>query len=75
MLNREMSAMQIGERGTVTAMQLTGTIQRRLLDIGLIAGTKVECVLKSPSGDPSAYKIRGAVIALRREDSERIFYQ
>lgn len=41
-------------------------------DIGLIEGTPVECLQKSPSGDPVAYLIRGAVIALRREDSGRV---
>ena len=45
---------------------------RRLRDLGLIEGTKVKCVLKSPLGDPAAYKIRGAVIAIRREDAADI---
>ena len=44
----------------------------RLRDLGLIEGTKVKCVLKSPLGDPAAYKIRGAVIAIRREDAADI---
>ena len=43
-------------------------ILRRLLDIGVISGTRVKCVLKSPLGDPTAYLIRGAVMALRKED-------
>ena len=48
------------------------SMRRRLQDIGLIEGTRVECLQKSPSGDPVAYLIRGAVIALRTEDSEKI---
>ena len=43
-----------------------------LQDIGLIEGTKVECIQKSPSGDPIAFLIRGAVIALRTEDSSSV---
>lgn len=42
---------------------------RRLMDIGMVQGTEVECLMKSPLGDPAAYLIKGAVIALRREDA------
>ncbi len=48
-------------------------MRRRLLDIGMIPGTKIECVGRSPSGDPKAFLIRGAVIAIRSEDSAGIF--
>ena len=58
-----------GERARVVSQSTCGALRRRLLDMGLIAGTEVECVGKSPAGDPRAYLIRGAVIALRREDA------
>jgi len=44
-------------------------INERLRDLGIIEGTKIRCVLKGKQGDPSAYLIRGAVIALRRCDA------
>ncbi len=47
-------------------------IKARLYDIGLIEGTAVKCVGRSPSGGISAFLIRGAVIALRDEDSKLI---
>ena len=46
--------------------------QQRFQEIGLIEGTQVECLQKSPAGDPVAYLIRGAVIALRAEDSATV---
>ena len=61
-----------GESAIVLKSELEGNIQRRLLDLGLIENTLVECVGKSPSGDPKAYLIRGAVIAIRSEDSKKI---
>lgn len=64
-----------GRRAVVTGLAASGNMRRRLLDIGLINGTAVECVQQSPLGDPRAYLIRGAVIALRSEDSERILVQ
>lgn len=47
----------------------------RLLDIGLIENTDVECIGTSPGGDPSAYLIRGAVIAIRSEDCSGILIE
>ncbi|WOC33418.1 MULTISPECIES: FeoA family protein [Caproicibacterium] len=61
-----------GHEGRVAALTATGPMRRRLQDIGLIQGTKVCCVLQAPSGDPTAYAIRGAVIALRKEDAGHV---
>lgn len=47
-------------------------MRRRLMDMGLIPGTRVTCVVASPAGDPSAYLIRGAVVALRGRDAAGI---
>jgi len=44
-------------------------LAERLTDLGLTAGSAVTCTMKSPLGDPSAYLIRGAVIALRHADA------
>lgn len=70
---KTMREMTPGEMGTVRCMTNTGPIRRRLLDIGLIRGTRVECVGRSPAGDPAAYRIRGAVIAIRGEDAGGIW--
>ena len=64
--------LQVGERARVASLLSIGSMRRRLQDIGLIEGTEVECVQKSPAGDPVAYRIRGALIALRSEDSSNI---
>ncbi len=67
-----LSRMPVGEVAVVHELRSTGSIRRRLLDIGLVEGTRVECLQKSPAGDPIAYLIRGAVIALRQEDAAAI---
>lgn len=61
-----------GQTAKVKSLLSTGNIRRRLQDIGLIEGTEVECLQKSPAGDPVAYLIRGAVIAIRSEDSVNV---
>lgn len=67
-----LSALSIGCRGRVIQLIADGAIRRRLLDLGLIEGTEVMALQQSPSGDPIAYLIRGAVIALRSEDAAQI---
>ncbi|MBC7324188.1 MAG: ferrous iron transport protein A, partial [Moorella sp. (in: Bacteria)] len=42
------------------------------LDLGLVPGTKVVALRRSPSGDPTAFLIRGATIALRREEGQQV---
>lgn len=64
--------LEIGEKGTVKKLLSRGIERRRMLDLGLVKGTKVEALQRSPSGDPVAYFIRGAVIALRSEDASKI---
>lgn len=64
-----------GSSGRVAELKINGSMRRRLQDIGLIEGTEVLCLQKSPSGDPVAYLIRGAVIALRGEDSSKIILE
>ena len=61
-----------GEKAMVQELLTSGSMRRRFLDIGLIENTPIECLGRSPGGDPSAYLIRGAVIAIRSEDSEDI---
>ena len=43
-----------------------------MLDLGFTKGTYIVPVLKSPFQDPTAYEVRGSVIALRKEDSSLI---
>jgi len=49
-----------------------GPQRRRLLDLGVVPGTRITPELVSASGDPVAYRIRGALIALRGEQASWI---
>ena len=58
--------------GIIKELNCNGNIRRRLLDLGLVKGTKITPVFRSPSGDPTAFEIRKTLIALRKEDSKLI---
>ena len=74
-MQKKLSELRPGEKGTVLWLTGTGAIRRRLTDIGLIAGTEVVCLRNSPLGDPTAYRIRGAVMALRKGDASRVYLE
>jgi len=67
--------LPLGKKGRVKKLVSDGIVRRRMLDLGLIDGTEVEAIQKSPSGDPVAYFIRGAVIALRSEEASKIIVE
>lgn len=76
-MNEQLSlnALAVGRSAYVCEIEADPAMRRRLLDIGLIQGTKVTCMAKSPAGDPAAYLIRGAVIALRGSDARGVHVQ
>lgn len=70
--NHALSRLSSGQTATVAGLSAQGAMRRRFQDLGLIPGTVVECLGPSPLGDPVAYLIRGAVIALRKCDAQAI---
>lgn len=67
--------MEKGQQGKVTRLKTEGELRKRLRELGLLEKTTVECVRESPAGDPKAYLIRGAVIALRNKDAKAVFVE
>ena len=67
-----LSDLPAGRSADVAQMDAPGPMGRRLLDMGFTEGTRVQCLYAAPSGEPRAYLVRGAVIALRREDAARV---
>ncbi|MCL1820049.1 MAG: ferrous iron transport protein A [Oscillospiraceae bacterium] len=67
-----LSELKPGESAVITDIAPNYKMSRRLLDLGFIKDTLVMCTQISPLGDPTAFFVRGAVIALRAEDSAHI---
>ena len=61
-----------GHRAWVGELSAQGELRRQLWDLGFVPGAQVECLGRSTLGDPAAYRVRGAVVALRRRDAQRI---
>ena len=67
-----LNELKINEEAKILEINCKENIKRRLLDLGMIKGTKIKEILKSPTGDPKAFNIRGTLIALREEDLKQI---
>ena len=65
-----MDTLKEHQKARVERILINGKMRNRLNDLGLIEGTCIECLYKN--NGISAYMIRGAVIALRTEDTSLI---
>lgn len=72
MSKMHLTDLPIDKTAKVLNLNCSGIVRRRLLDLGIVKGTLVTPILKSPSGDPTAFLIRGSTIAIRKEDAELI---
>lgn len=71
-LYQPLNALPFNKKANIADLQIEGDMRRRLLDLGFTLGAEIQCLYRSPFGDPTAYFIRGAVIALRQEDAKQI---
>ena len=68
----KLNELKIDQKANVISVNAKGNLLSRFIDIGIIPGTVIKCVAVSPQGDPKAYLIRGAAIALRNRDAQLI---
>jgi Fe2+ transport system protein FeoA len=64
-----LNRLGIGQCGTVVSIEGDADLRRRLLELGLCGGTKVEVVRRSPFGDPIEFRLRGYCLSLRDEQA------
>ncbi|MCP4902669.1 MAG: metal-dependent transcriptional regulator, partial [bacterium] len=64
--------LEAGQQATVKRVQGEGTLRRRLMDLGLIAGTPVTMERSAPLGDPLEILVRGTHLSLRRQEATAV---
>lgn len=67
-----LTKLQLHQVGFIKEINCKNSIKRRLLDLGLIPNTKIIPIMKSIAGDPIAYEVRNIIIAIRKQDAEKI---
>ena len=73
--SQPLSSLPPGSAGTVTAVEVAPEHRGRLLEMGLLPGTRIEVVRYAPLGDPVEIKIRGYNLSLRKHEAEQVWVQ
>ena len=68
-----LTSVALGTTATVAEINLPPASRPRLMEMGLLVGTKVELVRFAPMGDPVEIKVRGYNLTLRKHEAEQIF--
>ncbi len=68
----KLNNISVGNNVIVQDLLSTGMLRERMLALGLTKGASIEVIRKGPSGDPTVYNIRGAMIALRSEEASLV---
>ena len=68
-----LTSLALGAAATVTEIKLPPASRPRLMEMGLLVGTKVELVRFAPLGDPVEIKVRGYNLTLRKHEAEQIW--
>ncbi|MCB9693337.1 MAG: ferrous iron transport protein A [Alphaproteobacteria bacterium] len=69
---RTLDQLEPGQTAEIADIAGEGAFRRRLLELGLVDGTRIVRQGAAPLGDPLTYRVRGAVLALRRDDASRV---
>jgi len=62
----------LGTTVIVTAVGGEGAFRRRLMELGVLPGTRVELVRVAPLGDPLELRVRGCALSMRRDEARSI---
>ncbi len=70
-----MSEIKSGDTGVVTRIEGDGALRRRMMDMGIVRGAKIEKVRDAPLGDPVEFLLRGYHLTLRRVEAENVWLE
>ena len=74
-MERKLRDLKPGDKGLVIKARNTEGSSRKLLDMGLVAGTPLEVIRTAPFGDPVEISIKGYNLTLRREEAEGVIVE
>src|SRR5450432_2193158 len=67
-----LSQTRIGQVVSIEHVAGEGSFRRRLMELGLVPGTRVEVVGVAPLGDPLELLVRGGSLSIRRSEAEGV---
>ncbi len=70
-----LSELKVGDKAEVTAVKAESATRRRIMDMGLIKGTRFRVVRVAPLGDPMEISFKGLYLAMRKKEAEGILVE
>jgi Fe2+ transport system protein FeoA len=67
-----LAALQPGQEAMILKVEGPGAISRRMADMGVVPGQRVQLVRVAPLGDPLDIRLMGYHLSLRREEALRV---
>jgi len=68
-----LTSVAAGTAATVAEIKLPPESRARLMEMGLLVGTRIELIRFAPLGDPIEIKVRGYNLTLRKHEAEQVF--
>ena len=68
-----LSNLKKNESGVISEIRLSGSIKRRLTDMGMTPDATVKMLRLAPLGDPIEFRVLNCNISIRKKDAEKIF--
>ena len=67
-----LSELKVGDKAEVTAVKAESAVRRRIMDLGLIKGTRFKVLRVAPFGDPMEIVFKGLYLALRKNEADGV---
>jgi len=71
-MEKKLSDVEPGQKGVVVRVEGSGATRRRIMDMGIVRGSKIEVIRRAPLGDPVEFEIRDYNLTLRKKEADSI---
>jgi len=72
-MNLRLSDLEPGQKGIIVSIKGSGATRRRIMDMGIVRGSKIKVIRRAPLGDPVEFEIRDYNLTLRKKEAESIY--
>ena len=72
-METRLSDLELGQKGVVVRIGGSGAVRRRIMDMGIVRGSKIRVVRRAPLGDPVEFELRDYNLSLRKREAENIY--
>ena len=71
-MKRSLVDLPLGQNAEIASIDCERRLSRRLMEMGLLPGTRVRLVRVAPLGDPIELRVRNYSLSVRRAEAAKI---